>query len=91
MATIDLLTDVSYAPRREDYITQQTACRMAPAGTPHPMWDAFLFRVTAGDLELIKFLQRFIGYCRPALRRNMCSFSSTAPGETARERSSTPS
>jgi putative DNA primase/helicase len=63
MATIDLVTGTSYAPRREDYITQQAACRMAPAGTPHPLWDAFLRRVTAGDVELIKFLQRFVGYC----------------------------
>ena len=29
MATIDLVADASYAPRREDYITQQAACRMA--------------------------------------------------------------
>jgi putative DNA primase/helicase len=63
MATVDLVKGDSYAPRREDYITQRTACRMAPAGTPHPLWDAFLLRVTAGEVELIKFLQRFIGYC----------------------------
>jgi putative DNA primase/helicase len=63
MATIDLATDTAHAPRREDYITQITACRMASAGTPHPVWDAFLDCVTAGDAELIKFLQRFIGYC----------------------------
>ena len=63
MATIDLVTGTSHMPRREDYLTQQAACRMAPAGTPHPIWDAFLLRVTADDVELIKFLQRFIGYC----------------------------
>jgi putative DNA primase/helicase len=63
MATVDLLADTSYAPRREDYITQLTACRMAPKGTQHPVWDAFLARVTAEDDGLIKFLQRFVGYC----------------------------
>ena len=63
MATYILTDGTSYPPRREDYITQKTACRMAGVGTPHPVWDAFLLRVTAGDDELIKFLQRFIGYC----------------------------
>jgi len=63
MATVDLVSGASSPPRREDYITQQAACWMAPAGTPHPHWDAFLLRVTAGDVELMKFLQRFIGYC----------------------------
>jgi putative DNA primase/helicase len=63
MATIDLLTGTSYVPRREDYITQISVCRMAPAGTPHPVWDAFLLRVTANDIDLVKFLQRFVGYC----------------------------
>ncbi|MGM4959838.1 phage/plasmid primase, P4 family [Bradyrhizobium sp. 604_D8_N2_3] len=63
MATVDLSTDTSYKPRREDYITQMTACRLAPKGTPHPVWSAFLQRVSAGDDELVKFLQRFIGYC----------------------------
>jgi putative DNA primase/helicase len=63
MATVDLVSGASSPPRREDYITQRSGCRMAPAGTPHPIWDEFLHRVTAGDVELIKFLQRFIGYC----------------------------
>ncbi len=63
MTTFELTDGTSYAPRREDYITQKTACRMADPGTPHPVWDAFLLRVTADDLELIAFLQRFIGYC----------------------------
>jgi putative DNA primase/helicase len=63
MATVDLISGTLSPPRREDYITQQAACRMAPAGTPHPYWDAFLVRVTVGDVELIRFLQRFIGYC----------------------------
>jgi putative DNA primase/helicase len=36
---------------------------IAPKGTPHPLWDAFLNRVTSENFELQKFLQRFAGYC----------------------------
>jgi putative DNA primase/helicase len=46
-----------------DYITKKTACDVAPAGTPHPLWRAFLVRVTGGNTELQQFLQRYVGYC----------------------------
>ena len=62
-ATFDLRTGIGRAPDPIDYITKKTACRCAPAGTPHPLWTAFLDRVTAGDGELQDFLQRYIGYC----------------------------
>ena len=66
MATFDLGTGKSYAPRPSDYITKVTACPCAPPGTPHPVWTAFLERV-ALDPELRAFLQRFIGYCLTGL------------------------
>jgi putative DNA primase/helicase len=62
-ATIDLQTGEGRAPQPTDYITKKTACAAAPPGTPHPIWSAFLDRVTAGNVELQKFLQRFCGYC----------------------------
>src|SRR5262249_34751142 len=40
---------------------KKAACACAPAGTPHPVWTAFLERV-APDPKLRDFLQRFIGY-----------------------------
>jgi putative DNA primase/helicase len=49
--------------RPADYITKKTACTAAPPGTPHPLWSAFLERITAGNVELQKFLQRYAGYC----------------------------
>jgi putative DNA primase/helicase len=52
-----------WSPRPADCITRKTACRVAPPGTPHPVWTAFLDRITDGKAELIAFLQRFIGYC----------------------------
>jgi putative DNA primase/helicase len=62
-ATFDLRTGIGRAPDPADYITRKTACRCAPAGTPHPTWSRFLGRITNSDVELQGFLQRYIGYC----------------------------
>src|SRR6266542_2688380 len=62
-ATYDLSTGVGRAPDPRDLITKKTACGAAPAGTPHPLWSAFLDRITSGTRELQGFLQRYIGYC----------------------------
>jgi putative DNA primase/helicase len=62
-ATYDLRTGVGRLPDPLDYITKKTACSAASPGTPHPLWSAFLNKVTASDIELQKFLQRYIGYC----------------------------
>jgi putative DNA primase/helicase len=61
--TYDLRSGFGYPPDSADYITKKTACGVAPAGTPHPLWTAFLARITANNLELQSFLQRYIGYC----------------------------
>jgi putative DNA primase/helicase len=63
MATCDLRTGVARPPDPLDYITKKTACRMAPAGTSHPLWTAFLDRITGSNAELQRFLQRYAGYC----------------------------
>jgi len=62
-ATFDLRTGVGHPPDPRDYITKRTACRCAPAGTPRPLWTAFLERITDGNAELQGFLQRYLGYC----------------------------
>ena len=62
-ATFDLRTGIGRPPDPLDYITKKTACRCAPAGTPHPLWTKFLERVTDGNAELQGFLQRYMGYC----------------------------
>jgi putative DNA primase/helicase len=63
VATFDLRTGIGRAPNPLDYITKKTACSAAQTGTPHPLWTAFLDRVTDHDTELQGFLQRYIGYC----------------------------
>ena len=61
--TVDLRTGVLREADRADYITLQTACMPAPAGTLHPEWSAFLDQATGGDKALQAFLQRLAGYC----------------------------
>lgn len=57
--TIDLKTGVLREHRPSDYITKCT--RVSPGGDC-PLWRKSLDVWTAGDPELVGFLQRFIGY-----------------------------
>jgi putative DNA primase/helicase len=61
--TFDLRNGTARAPSPGDFITKKTACAAAAPGTPHPLWTMFLDKITAGNVELQKFLQRYIGYC----------------------------
>jgi putative DNA primase/helicase len=63
MTTIDLETGIERPSDPRDYITKIAAVAAAEPGTPHPLWDTFLARVTNDNQELIDFLQRFLGYC----------------------------
>jgi P4 family phage/plasmid primase-like protien len=65
--TFDLSTGDGCNPDPLDFGTKKTGCAAAPAGTPHPIWTAFLERVTANDDSLRQFLQRYIGYCLTGL------------------------
>jgi putative DNA primase/helicase len=56
---VDLRTGRTRPAKREDYITKCTAS--APGGDC-PTWLAFLERVTGGDKELERYLQRVAGY-----------------------------
>jgi putative DNA primase/helicase len=58
-AVVNLRTGASRPPRPADYMTKITA--VAPGGTC-PTWEKFIGRITDGDTELAKFLQRVIGY-----------------------------
>lgn len=62
MATFDLQSGASHKPNPNDFITKAAACHVAPAGTAHPAWTAFLERI-APDPDLRAFLKRFCGYC----------------------------
>jgi putative DNA primase/helicase len=61
---VELKTGKVRPHRRDDYMTKLTA--VAPGGDC-PLWHAFLNRITNGDEELQRFLQRLCGYALTAL------------------------
>jgi putative DNA primase/helicase len=68
---IDLRTGAISDARREDYITKITA---ASVGSTCPVWNAFLHRITGGDVELERFLARMVGYCLTGSTRDHALF-----------------
>lgn len=59
---VDLQTGQLRPASQDDYITKLTAC--APAASADcPTWFAFLRQATAGDNNLVLFLQQWAGYC----------------------------
>ncbi len=67
--TVNLRTGATTKARPEDYITKLTACNPAPVGTRSDMWELFLSRITADQVELGDYLQRFAGYSLTGLVR----------------------
>jgi putative DNA primase/helicase len=61
--TLDLRTGIEYEPCREDYLTKEAGCVLAPEGAECPRWLNFLNRVMGDDQDLIDYLQRVCGYC----------------------------
>lgn len=61
-ATVDLKTVVHRAVRRDDHLTMRLGAQYDPAATC-PRWDRFLMEVFRGDVEMVSFIQRAIGYC----------------------------
>ena len=59
---IDLRTGKRHADGANFYCTKATAVIPAEPGTKHPLWSAFLAKVTRGDSELQDYLQRAAGY-----------------------------
>jgi putative DNA primase/helicase len=63
---IDLLSGKQRPHDPRDYQTKITAVAPNPACTI-PLWQAFLNRITGGDVEFAKFLQRVCGYALTGL------------------------
>jgi putative DNA primase/helicase len=61
--TVELRTGDDRAPRPEDYCSKIAGTNVAPSGARCRLWLRFLLRVTNKDKKLIRFLQRWLGYC----------------------------
>ena len=71
--TLNLKTGVLQPHNRDDLIT-----KMAPVvydKTAHaPRWERFLMEIMGGDVELVEFLQRAVGYALTGDTREQCLF-----------------
>jgi putative DNA primase/helicase len=76
--TVDLQTGKMRPLRAEDYITQTTA--VAPKHGECPIFFAFLNRITNGDVELIFYLQRVLGYALTGLTTEHALFFAYGTG-----------
>ena len=77
--TVELLTGVLRPARQDDHISRATT--VTPADTSDcPAWLAFLRQATAGDDELIGFLQRWFGYCLTGITREHALLFVYGPG-----------
>jgi putative DNA primase/helicase len=71
--TIDLKTGKLHKHRRADLITKLAPVRYNPAATC-PTWDWFLGRVMASRQDLIRYLQKAVGYGLTGDTREQCLF-----------------
>jgi putative DNA primase/helicase len=88
--TLDLRTGTLHEHQRADYITKLCPTPYVP-GAACPMWLAFLDTIFAGNHELIRYVQRLLGYCLTGDVSEQSCRSFGEPGPTARQRCSTPS
>jgi putative DNA primase/helicase len=70
--TIDLRTGKQRPHVRSDYVTKITA--VAPKDVSCPVFLAFLHKITDGNEELVRFLQRSLGYAMTGLTKEHALF-----------------
>lgn len=71
--TLNLKTGELLPHRREDLLTKKIPIEFDPAATC-PRWLCFLERVTAGNQDLIRFIQKAIGYSLSGSTREQVFF-----------------
>lgn len=74
---VDLRTGNLRPAVQEDYCTKITA---ASPGGACPLWQEFLDRITAGDIELQAFFQRMAGYALTGVTQEHALFFLYGPG-----------
>lgn len=71
--TLDLQTGKLKPHAQQDYITRRVELDYKP-DAKCPNWDAFLSGIFLGDQELIKYMQKAVGYALSSLMKEQCIF-----------------
>lgn len=59
---------------KEEYITKMTRCAYDPAASDTPQWDKFLNDIFGGDRDLIRYIQKAVGYSLSGSTSEQCAF-----------------
>jgi len=84
-ATLDLRSGHARPPERGDYLTMSLGTTYDPAARC-PRWERFLVEVFGGDTELVRYLQRAIGYCLTGETREQKVFLCYGNGSNGKSR-----
>lgn len=59
---------------REDFFTRITKCAYNPDSDATPLWDNFLNDIFGGDRDLIRYVQKAVGYSLTGSTAEQCAF-----------------
>lgn len=59
---------------KEEYITKITRCAYNPNASDTPQWDKFLSDIFGGDRDLIRYIQKAVGYSLSGSTAEQCAF-----------------
>jgi putative DNA primase/helicase len=71
--TLDLRSGALRSHRREDLLTKIAPVAFDPSAKS-PTWDAFVDRVLGGDVELVEYMRRAVGYALTGDVSEQCLF-----------------
>jgi putative DNA primase/helicase len=77
--TVDLETGTLLGANRDEYSTKQAAVEFN-AFASCPTWERFLDRAMAGNKELIRYIQKVVGYSLTGSTALQCMFIPYGPG-----------
>jgi len=81
--TLDLCTGELQPHKLKDFITKIAKCEYTDHAD-HPLWDKFLNEIFAGDQELIKYMQKAIGYSLTGSVKEQCLFFCYGTGQNGK-------
>ncbi len=59
---------------KEEYITKITRCAYNPEAVDTPQWNKFLCDIFGGDRDLIRYIQKAVGYSLSGSTAEQCAF-----------------
>lgn len=72
--TLDLKTVQLLPHDKENYITKIIPCNYNPSAAVPKRWLSFLSDVFSGDVEMVHYIQKIVGYSLSGLTSEQCAF-----------------